>query len=91
MVAPEAQQDRAMTWSVLDRNDERWRRLRNLICEHSLRVGDFKLSSGRRSPYFFQLRQTTLKGRHCLGKLFLSICINILLSASAAWSLALSR
>jgi orotate phosphoribosyltransferase len=73
MVALAAQQDRAMAWSVLDRNDERWRRLRKLICEHSLRVGDFKLSSGRRSPYFFQLRQTTMlpEGAMLLGEVIL--------------------
>jgi orotate phosphoribosyltransferase len=73
MVALEAQQDRAMAWSVLNRNDERWRRLRKLICEHSLRVGDFKLSSGRRSPYFFQLRQTTIfpEGAALLGEVIL--------------------
>jgi orotate phosphoribosyltransferase len=73
MVALEAQQDRAMAWSVLNRNDERWRRLRKLICEHSLRVGDFKLSSGRRSPYFFQLRQTTMfpEGAALLGEVIL--------------------
>jgi orotate phosphoribosyltransferase len=60
MIAPEAQQDRAIAWSVLDRNDERWRRLRKLVSERSLRMGDFKLSSGRRSSYLFQLRQTTM-------------------------------
>jgi orotate phosphoribosyltransferase len=73
MVALEAQQDRAMAWSVLDRNDERWRRLRKLVSEHSLRVGDFKLSSGRRSPYLFQLRQTTMfpEGAALLGEVIL--------------------
>jgi orotate phosphoribosyltransferase len=73
MIALEAQQDRAMAWSVLDRNDERWRRLRKLVSEHSLRVGDFKLSSGRRSPYLFQLRQTTMlpEGAALLGEVIL--------------------
>ncbi|HEX3495875.1 MAG TPA: hypothetical protein VHT02_01660, partial [Methylocella sp.] len=73
MSALEAQQDRAMAWSVLDRNDERWRRLRKLVSEHSLRVGDFKLSSGRRSPYLFQLRQTTMlpEGAALLGEVIL--------------------
>jgi orotate phosphoribosyltransferase len=73
MIAFEAQQDRAVAWSVLDRNDERWRRLRKLVSEHSLRVGDFKLSSGRRSPYLFQLRQTTMlpEGAALLGEVIL--------------------
>jgi orotate phosphoribosyltransferase len=73
MIALDAQQDRAMAWSVLGRNDERWRRLRALVSEHSLRVGDFKLSSGRRSPYLFQLRQTTMlpEGAALLGEVIL--------------------
>ena len=73
MITLEAQLDRAMAWSVLDRNDERWRRLRKLVSEHSLRVGDFKLSSGRRSPYLFQLRQTTMlpEGAALLGEVIL--------------------
>ena len=73
MIALEAQQDRAMAWSVLDRNDERWRRLRKLVSERSLRMGDFKLSSGRRSSYLFQLRQTTMlpEGAALLGEVIL--------------------
>jgi orotate phosphoribosyltransferase len=73
MIALDAQQDRAMAWSVLGRNDERWRRLRKLVSQHSLRVGDFKLSSGRHSPYFFQLRQTTMlpEGTALLGEVIL--------------------
>jgi orotate phosphoribosyltransferase len=73
MIALQAQQDHAMAWSVLDRNDERWRRLRKLISEHSLRVGEFKLSSGRRSHYLFQLRQTTMlpEGAALLGEVIL--------------------
>ncbi len=73
MIALDAQQDHAMAWSVLGRNEERWRRLRKLVSEHSLRVGDFKLSSGRRSPYLFQLRQTTMlpEGAALLGEVIL--------------------
>ena len=73
MIALDAQQDRAMAWSVLGRNDERWRRLRKLVSQHSLRVGDFKLSSGRRSSYLFQLRQTTMlpEGAALLGEVIL--------------------
>jgi orotate phosphoribosyltransferase len=73
MIALEAQEDRAAVERVLDRNDERWRRLRQLICEHSLRAGDFKLSSGRYSTYLFQLRQTTMlpEGAALLGEVIL--------------------
>jgi len=73
MIALEAQEDRAAIERVLDRNDERWRRLRQLICEHSLKVGDFKLSSGRYSTYLFQLRQTTMlpEGAALLGEVIL--------------------
>jgi orotate phosphoribosyltransferase len=73
MTAVEAQQDRAAMERVLDRNDERWRRLRKLIREHSLRTGDFKLSSGRSSTYLFQLRQTTMlpEGAALLGGIIL--------------------
>ncbi|MGH6844372.1 MAG: hypothetical protein ACRECU_06580, partial [Methylocella sp.] len=69
MIALEAHQDRVVAERVLDRNDERWRRLQKLVSEHSLIVGDFKLSSGRRSPYLFQLRQTTMlpEGAALLG------------------------
>lgn len=45
---------------VLRRDDPRWQRLHDLINEHSLQIGDFILSSGRRSKFLFQLRQTTL-------------------------------
>jgi orotate phosphoribosyltransferase len=73
MIAPEAQQDRAIAWSVLDRNDERWRRLRKLVSARSLRMGDFKLSSGLSSSYLFQLRQTTMlpEGAALLGEVIL--------------------
>jgi len=73
MIALEAQQDRAAIGRVLDRNDERWRRLRKLVSEHSLRAGNFKLSSGRSSTYLFQLRQTTMlpEGAALLGEIIL--------------------
>ncbi len=50
----------AQAASVVDRADPRWLRLRDLILEHSLKRGDFTLSSGRKSAYIFQLRQTTM-------------------------------
>jgi hypothetical protein len=46
--------------NVIDRNDPRWTRLRELIEQYSIKVGDFILSSGRTSKYLFQLRQTML-------------------------------
>lgn len=73
MIVLEAQEDRAVVERVVDRNDKRWRRLLNLIREHSLRTGDFKLSSGRHSTYLFQLRQTTMlpEGAALLGEIIL--------------------
>src|SRR4029078_8212786 len=42
-------------------NPERRRqRLHDIIAEQSILRGDFTLSSGRKSTYLFQLRQTTL-------------------------------
>jgi orotate phosphoribosyltransferase len=54
---------------VLGRDDPRRQRLHQLILEHSLLFGDFILSSGRRSKYLFQLRQTTMlpEGASLLG------------------------
>ena len=47
------------------------RRLRKLIEERSLLVGDFTLSSGRKSHYLFQLRQTTMlpEGQFLIGNM----------------------
>ncbi|BDV37764.1 orotate phosphoribosyltransferase [Methylocystis bryophila] len=45
---------------VVDPSDERWRRLLAQIQKDSLQIGDFTLSSGRKSRFIFQLRQTTL-------------------------------
>lgn len=54
---------------VLDASDPRWRRLRALIEQHSLKRGDFTLASGRKSNYLFQLRQTTMhpEGARLIG------------------------
>jgi orotate phosphoribosyltransferase len=41
-------------------NDDRLERLRQIIDSKSLMRGEFNLSSGRKSKYLFQLRQTTL-------------------------------
>ena len=47
-------------FAVIPRADARWARLRDLIEQHSLKRGDFTLSSGGKSTYLFQLRQTTM-------------------------------
>ena len=56
-------------FAVIDRSDARWARLRELIELHSLKRGDFTLSSGGKSTYLFQLRQTTMlpEGAKILG------------------------
>jgi orotate phosphoribosyltransferase len=57
---------------AFDLNDQRLRRLRQIITDESLMMGDFTLSSGRKSKYLFQLRQTTLnpEGSTLIGDLF---------------------
>jgi len=56
---------------VVDPGDPRWVRLRAIIEERSLLRGDFTLTSGRKSTYLFQLRQTTMlpEGQHLIGTL----------------------
>ena len=68
-----AKQDRNAADDVLDRSDPRWERLRQIILDKSLKLGDFILSSGRTSKYLFQLRQTTLlpEGASLLGDVVL--------------------
>ncbi|MBG0810159.1 orotate phosphoribosyltransferase [Methylosinus sp. H3A] len=55
--------------AVLDPADPRWARLHRLIDTHSLLRGDFTLSSGRKSNYLFQTRQTTMlpEGAHLIA------------------------
>ena len=52
-------------------DDKRLRRLHTLIDELSLQRGEFTLSSGRKSNYLFQLRQTTMhpEGASLIGDL----------------------
>ena len=50
----------ARSGRVVDPSDPRWRRLLAQIQKDSLQIGDFTLSSGRKSRFIFQLRQTTL-------------------------------
>jgi len=54
---------------VIDPGDARWGRLRELIAEYSLKLGDFLLTSGRTSKYIFQLRQSMMlpEGGRLLG------------------------
>ena len=55
-------------WSL---EDERLRRLWQIVRDHSLMIGDFTLTSGRRSNYLFQLRPTTMhpEGAAIIGEL----------------------
>jgi len=57
---PAVPQENLQSEHVLDPADARWHRLQTIIREHSLKTGQFVLSSGRRSTYLFQLRQTTM-------------------------------
>jgi orotate phosphoribosyltransferase len=53
--------------------DEQRRELRDIIRRKSLRVGDFTLSSGKKSSYYLDCRMTTLDARGALliGRLIL--------------------
>ena len=53
--------------------DEQLRELRDIIRRKSLRVGDFTLSSGKKSSYYLDCRMTTLDARGALliGRLIL--------------------
>jgi orotate phosphoribosyltransferase len=59
----------AISGDVIDAADPRRARLHRLIDTYSLQRGEFTLSSGRKSNYLFQLRQTTMlpEGAHLLG------------------------
>ncbi len=56
---------------VITRDDPRWQRLHAIVEAHSLLRGDFTLTSGRKSSYLFQLRQTTLhpEGAFLIGQI----------------------
>lgn len=51
------------------------KRLREIICEKSYREGEFTLSSGKKSNYYFDLKQTTLnsEGIYLIVKLFFDL------------------
>jgi orotate phosphoribosyltransferase len=55
-----ARHAQADSGSLLDKSDPRWGRLHEIILDKSLKLGDFLLSSGGRSKYLFQLRQTVM-------------------------------
>ncbi len=57
-----------------DMADPQVERLHAIIAKESLMTGDFVLSSGRRSRYLFQLRQTVLhpEGAHIIGGLIVA-------------------
>lgn len=50
----------------------RRQRLLELLQEHSYREGDFLLASGKRSPFYVDVRRTSLtaEGAVCIGELF---------------------
>ncbi|MFZ3178113.1 MAG: orotate phosphoribosyltransferase [Methylovirgula sp.] len=57
--------------AVLGQGDSRWGRLHEIIADKSLKFGDFILTSGARSNYLFQLRQTTMmpEGAALIGEI----------------------
>jgi orotate phosphoribosyltransferase len=57
--------------TVLGQGDARWGRLHDIIMDKSLKFGDFILTSGARSKYLFQLRQTTMlpEGAALIGEI----------------------
>jgi orotate phosphoribosyltransferase len=54
--------------------DEQLRELRSIIRARSLRIGDFTLSSGKKSSYYLDCRMTTLdpRGALLIGRLILA-------------------
>ena len=64
---------------VIETNDARWKKLRSIVEEVSLLRGDFTLSSGRKSQFLFQLRQTTLhpEGISLVGELLAEFMSNL--------------
>jgi orotate phosphoribosyltransferase len=69
MANPATQTPHSASLDALDRRDPRWARLRDIVQEKSLKLGDFILSSGRTSKFLFQLRQTTMlpEGQALIG------------------------
>ena len=71
--------------------DEQLGELRDILRRKSLRVGDFTLSSGKKSSYYLDCRMTTLDGRGALliGRLILQRMRNNNIRADAIGGLTL--
>jgi orotate phosphoribosyltransferase len=69
MLAMPAAKSVHMRHEVLAGSDQRWQRLRAIIEARSIMRGDFTLSSGAKSTFLFQLRQTTMfpEGQFLIG------------------------
>ncbi len=65
------------------------RRLARILLEKSYREGDFVLSSGRRSDYYFDCRVTALhpEGAHLIGTLFCDLLSSVDVKGVAGMSL----
>ena len=63
---------------AVPKSDPRLKPLKSIISTHSLLTGDFVLSSGRKSNYLFQLRQTTLhpQGSYLIGDIIVDFMRN---------------
>src|SRR5262247_3871229 len=71
--------------------DEQLRELRDIIRQKSLRIGDFTLSSGKKSSYYLDCRMTTLdpRGALLIGRLLLRKIDELSLKADAVGGLTL--
>lgn len=71
MTAMPAEQAAPTRHEVLARSDRRWQRLHSIIEARSVMRGDFTLSSGAKSTFLFQLRQTTMfpEGQYLIGSI----------------------
>lgn len=71
--------------------DEARRRLREVIRKHSLEIGDFVLSSGKKSSYYLDCRVTTLhpEGALLIARLFLQTISEHRIEAEAIGGLTL--
>lgn len=61
----------AIEAKVIDRHTKEWFRLHKLVKERSFEYGDFTLSSGKKSSYYFDGKQVTLhpEGSYLVGKI----------------------
>jgi orotate phosphoribosyltransferase len=71
--------------------DEQLRELRDIIRRKSLRIGDFTLSSGKKSSYYLDCRMTTLdpRGALLIGRLILERIRNENIQADAIGGLTM--